>query len=83
MSLRLTPELIVGFEEVDAQHRTLFQSLDALVAAAQADDAAGTRSAMTTLGDYLLTHFAAEESLMNAARFPERGRHKSAHDLFM
>jgi hemerythrin len=83
MSLRLTPELTVGFEEVDAQHRTMFQCLDALVAAAETDDAAGARTAMAALGDFLVVHFAAEESLMNAARFPERGRHKSAHDLFM
>jgi hemerythrin len=61
----------------------MFQRLDALIAAAEVDDAAGARSAMAALGDYLLVHFAAEESLMNAARFPERGRHKSAHDLFM
>jgi hemerythrin len=83
MSLRLTPELTVGFDDIDADHRAMFQRLEALVAAAQTDDAAGARSAMATLGDCLLAHFAAEESLMNAARFPERGRHKSAHDLFM
>ena len=70
MSSRLTPDLVVGFEEVDGQHRTLFQRLDAAANAAK-------------LGDCLVAHFGAEESFMAAARYPERGRHKAAHDLFM
>ena len=83
MPFRLTPELIAGYEEIDGQHRILFERLEAAVNAVQADDAASAHDAMTKLGDYLMAHFAAEESFMNSAHYPERGRHKSAHDLFM
>jgi hemerythrin len=83
MSIRLTPDLFVGYEDIDGQHRTLFQRLDAAIEAVEADDAAAAHAAMTKLGDYLMAHFGAEESFMNAAHYPERGRHKSAHDLFM
>jgi len=83
MSFRLPPDLTVGFEEIDAGHRELFQHIEALGAAAKADDGAGTRAALAALGDYLAQHFAAECALMEAARYPDRGRHKAAHDLFM
>jgi hemerythrin len=82
-TIRLTPELTCGFEEIDGQHRVLLQRLDAAVQAAKADDAAVARTALSALGDYLASHFTAEEALMAASGYPERGRHKSAHDLFM
>src|SRR5690242_13728778 len=83
MTLRLTAELICGFEEIDGQHRVLLQRMEAAAAAAEADDVAATKAALTALGDYLLAHFNAEESFMAASGYPERGRHKAAHDLFM
>ncbi|HET9596330.1 MAG TPA: hemerythrin family protein [Anaeromyxobacteraceae bacterium] len=83
MTMRLTPELTCGFEEIDGQHRTLLQRVDAAVQAAKSDDLPATRSALSALGDYLASHFTAEESLMSANTYPERSRHKSAHDLFM
>jgi hemerythrin len=83
MTFRLTPELQIGYEELDAQHRTLFQRLEAAVDAARADDLAACKAALASLADYLVAHFAAEEKFMAAAHYPERGRHKSAHDLFM
>jgi hemerythrin len=83
MSYRLPPELVVGYEEIDLQHRTLFERLDAVLAAAKADDVKAARETLAKLSDYLMAHFGAEESFMAATHYPERGRHKSAHDLFM
>ena len=40
-------------------------------------------AAVAELGDYLMAHFAAEESFMEQASYPERARHKAAHDIFM
>ena len=82
-TLRLTPELTCGFEEIDGQHRILMQRLEAAVQAARADDLAAAKAALSALGDYLAAHFNSEEALMAANSYPERGRHKSAHDLFM
>ncbi len=83
MTWRMTPELVSGFEEIDGHHRVLFQRLETAAKAAQADDLARTKIVLAELGDDLAAHFGAEESLMNASGYPERGRHKSAHDLFM
>lgn len=83
MGARLTSELTSGYEEIDSQHRALLQRLEVAVAAAQSDDLARTRDALTALGDYLVSHFQAEESLMEESGYPERARHKTAHDLFM
>src|SRR5690349_1671 len=83
MTYRLPPELTVGFEDIDAQHREIFEWLDAAVEAIAADDSAAARAAVSALGDVLVGHFTAEESFMAATQYPERGRHKAAHDLFM
>ena len=83
MTRGLAPELVSGFEEIDGQHRTLFQRLDDAVQAVKADSLPATKHALQALGDYLLAHFAEEEKAMSAAAYPERGRHKSAHDIFM
>ncbi|OFX24988.1 MAG: hypothetical protein A2V77_24285 [Anaeromyxobacter sp. RBG_16_69_14] len=83
MTFKLTSELMSGFEEIDGQHRMLFQRLDGVMEAVKSDDLTATKQAFQGLGDYLIAHFAAEESFMAGASYPERSRHKSAHDLFM
>jgi hemerythrin len=83
MAMRLTNELTCGFEEIDGQHRVLLQRVEAAVEAAKADDLPAAKVALSALADYLASHFTSEESLMSASAYPERGRHKSAHDLFM
>lgn len=81
--MRLTSDLASGYEEIDGQHRALFDRLDALARAAQADDLTQAKETLSALGDYLVFHFQFEESVMADSAYPERGRHKSAHDLFM
>jgi hemerythrin len=80
---RIPSELSVGFEEIDAQHRGLFEAMDAARRAADTGDLAATRSAVCALGDVLMAHFAAEEGFMAQSLYPDRARHKAAHDLFM
>jgi hemerythrin-like metal-binding protein len=65
------------------QHRILLERIDEATSAAKADDLARTRQALSSLGDYLVSHFQAEESMMADSAYPERVRHKSAHDLFL
>ncbi|GEJ56135.1 bacteriohemerythrin [Anaeromyxobacter diazotrophicus] len=81
--MRLTSELASGYEEIDGQHRVMLDRMEALARAAQADDLAQAKEMLSALGDYLVSHFQAEESMMAETAYPERGRHKSAHDLFM
>ncbi len=83
MTHRLAPELASGFEEIDGQHAVLCTRLETALEAVRADSLAATKQALQALENYLVAHFTAEERFMAAAAYPERGRHKSAHDLFM
>lgn len=83
MSARLPPGLTVGFEEIDRQHRRLIDFVDAAAAAARTGDLAAVRAAVAALGDDLVTHFSSEEGFMAETLYPDRARHKAAHDLFL
>ncbi len=79
---RLPAELSVGFEEIDGQHRLLLRDLEeARVALERGSDA--FRRALSALGDAYVSHFASEEALMAESGYPDRAKHKGAHDLFM
>jgi hemerythrin len=77
-----TPDLTLNHEVLDEQHVEIFRRLGD---AARALDgpAAGVEAAVAALSDALVTHLAAEERLMDEALYPERTRHRSAHELFM
>lgn len=83
MTARIPAELAVGFEEIDAQHRGIFEAMDAARVAAEAGDVAAARREVAGLGDLLVAHFSAEEGFMAESLYPDRARHKAAHDLFM
>jgi hemerythrin-like metal-binding protein len=77
-----TPELILKHELLDAQHGEVFRRL-ANLSDALAGPREGLEPALAALADALVTHLASEEQLMLDAGYPERTRHKSAHELFM
>jgi len=83
MSGRLPAELSVGFEEIDGQHRFLLRDLETARAAAEQSDLAAVKVALPALADAFVSHFASEESLMAESGYPDRAKHKGAHDLFM
>jgi hemerythrin-like metal-binding protein len=77
-----TPELTLHHELLDAQHAEIFRCLAAL-SGALAGPREGIASPLAALSDALVTHLASEEQLMDEVLYPERTRHKSAHELFM
>ena len=77
-----TPQLTLNHELLDAQHAAIFRCLSTL-AAALAGPRNGIEVALAALSDALVTHLATEERIMDEALYPERARHKSAHELFM
>lgn len=83
MSDHFTKELEVGFEKVDLEHRALLQALGEAVEALRGGRREEVHEAMAKLGDYLVWHFSSEEKVMEETVYPERARHKAAHDLFM
>jgi hemerythrin len=77
-----SPELTLNHDVLDAQHLDIFRKLSAA-----ADLLDGPRAeieaAVAAAADALAAHLAAEERLMDEALYPERTRHRSAHELFM
>jgi hemerythrin-like metal-binding protein len=82
MPVEWSPELTLNHELLDGQHVDLFRKLaDAGAAADGPREAAG--AAVDLFAEALLTHVAVEERLMDETLYPERVRHKSAHELFV
>jgi hemerythrin-like metal-binding protein len=77
-----TSQLTLNHEVLDAQHAEIFRCLVAL-AEALAGPPEEIEVAVAALSDALVTHLATEERIMDEALYPERARHKSAHELFM
>ena len=82
MSGEWSPELTLNNELLDEQHVDLFRRLSAA-----ADALDGPRAALdasvSAFADSLVSHLAVEERLMDESLYPERVRHKSAHELFI
>jgi len=72
----------VGIEQVDREHRKLFEIAGRVHDSLATDgDAAidAARAAVAELLDYTATHFANEEKLMAAAGYPELETHRTLH----
>jgi len=75
------PEYALAVSEIDSQHRKLFETADRLVTAmseGQAREAQGR--ILQDLILYTVTHFAAEERLMQRHAYPAYTAHKAEHD---
>jgi hemerythrin len=82
LSADWTHDMILDDEELDRQHAVLFARLQ--TAAALADGRrADLEVAVAAFADELFSHVAREEALMDESLYPERVRHKSAHELFV
>jgi hemerythrin len=75
--------LSVGVEEIDKQHRLLFDKFNALLAACGAGSSAvEVNRLFAFLGAYVVTHFSDEERLMQRIGFPEYPKHRTLHRAF-
>lgn len=83
MTMHWTPELRVGVEEIDAQHRALIDRVNKLVDACAAGRClAEVEPVMEFLRTYVARHFADEEGLMERSGYPEREGHRREHEGF-
>jgi hemerythrin len=80
-----TDELLIGIDIVDAQHRSLFESLNTLSQAIQdgvTEDALMLQLAL--IAQRTIFHFHTEEELMKAHHYPRRTVHGAEHlDLIL
>jgi hemerythrin len=78
-----TPELAVQHEGLDRQHAELFRLLDVAAATFETGTAAEVARATAAFTEAMLEHTASEEALMEESLYPDRGRHRVAHEVFL
>lgn len=82
MPVEWSPDLTLNVDLLDEQHVDLFRRLGD---ASNALDGAraSLEAAVESFSDALLAHLSFEERLMDQTLYPERTRHRSAHELFV
>jgi hemerythrin len=84
MTSSWTPALAVGIEIIDDQHKELFARFDQLMEAMRKGKGKQeVESVVNFLGEYVVTHFATEEKLMQAHQYPGYSVHKVQHTQFI
>lgn len=79
-----TDDLSVGVEEIDNQHKELFNRINGLVAAVKQHICKYTISdVIRFLEEYIVVHFGEEENYMKKYGYPEYSKHKAQHEKFM
>jgi hemerythrin len=78
-----TPDLALGVDAIDRQHRELFRRADRLLAAMQEGRLDQIPRMLQFVDDYATEHFAVEEDLMRDRGYPGRADHEAEHRLFL
>jgi len=83
MKLTWHPGLATGHPQIDAQHRDLFTSAQAVLEAKERGAGPGEIEGLLDLLDrYVADHFATEEAVMRAAGYPQARQHLLEHGYF-
>jgi len=73
-------EVSVGVKILDCDHRMLFEIIHELQAMVATDlDPRRTSSLLHKLAEFTLTHFALEEGMMVATKYPRHDQHRLHH----
>jgi hemerythrin len=84
MTLEFDPVLLTGVDEIDAQHRELFDRVRALLEAARhRRSREEVIRLLEFLGHYVVDHFADEERTMVQVGYPRLEGHRSEHRQFV
>ena len=84
MAIEWRESLSIGVDLIDGQHKELLQRFDKLLSACK--DGKGIdelKGLLDFLGDYVITHFNAEEAIQRRHQYPGYGEHKKQHDGFV
>ena len=82
--LEWTSALSIGVNDIDNQHKELFQRINSLVDAI--DEKRGSEEVSETfifLQEYVFQHFTAEQNLMLSRHYPESDEHMLLHNGFI
>ncbi len=83
MTIEWTSDWETGIEVIDAQHRQIFDYINALDEAMTHDSRAAVGKVLDQLTDYTVSHFAFEENLLQEAHYEFQASHKVIHDTFI
>ncbi|MDR2050429.1 MAG: bacteriohemerythrin [Deltaproteobacteria bacterium] len=79
-----TPDLDIGIELVDDQHRMLCSYINSLYRATRRESSEDEISDIVgSLKDYTSTHFSTEEQYFSHTPYPDTARHKEVHKNFV
>ena len=83
MKLQWTQDLSVGVEEIDSQHKELFDRISNLdTAMKQGSSREEVVMLIEFLDKYVIIHFSAEEKYMTDFNYAGYALHKTKHDWF-
>jgi hemerythrin len=84
MPISWDPSLSLGVADIDRQHQELFARLDTLLEAMRGGKTVDeVERTLRFLGDYVVTHFRAEEDLMRKRAYPGLEAHAEEHRRFV
>ncbi len=84
MVLSWDPFLELGVAAIDDQHRELFRRVDRLLEAMRDKRGDGEVARLLEfLSEYVVSHFAAEEALMEERGYPDVEGHRAEHRRFL
>jgi len=79
-----TDDLATGIAEVDEQHKEIFRRVDSLLAACkEGKGRQNVGGVIDFLGDYVVSHFRAEEAIQARSKYPRYAEHKLLHEEFI
>ncbi len=84
MSIRWKPELEIGIEEIDKQHKALINAVNEfLQACAEGKGKEEVKRTMDFLSDYVVTHFNYEQDYQKKYGYPKYDQHLKMHQAFL
>lgn len=76
--------MAVGVQDIDTQHKALFEKLNGLLAAmSQGQGMQEIGPMLDFLARYVKAHFATEEQYMTRYGYPDEGSHRQQHQQFI
>jgi hemerythrin len=83
LKLKWEIHLSVGVDEIDHQHELLIDKFNEFMLAYKEERGSDELHRLFTfLGEYVITHFADEESLMQRISYPDYNKHREKHMEF-
>jgi len=81
--LTWTPDLSVGIDVIDSQHKRIVEYINLLHEARIRGDRDAIARVIEEMVDYTLSHFSFEESMMEQAHYRFLKPHQRVHELFV